>query len=382
MGVAVGPRMPTSGLVFEYDISNTGKCWVGKPTTNTCTFGQYNYTWGNGVVVRNTTHPTGKPPPITGYEIAKLTSTDGAETQTILYTATVDQVNGGVYTHSAWIYLESGTWVSVGQHWNPWDYGTQQFIPRGVWTRISYTLTNAPNNYGNIACSYNTNGTIYITGTQYELGSEMTPFVGGTRSNTQSILDLTKSSTITANSLTYANGTFTFNGSSDYFSWPDNLDTNSCTFIYIAKSSNFAAGQRNTPISQYYNGTGLQAEFQGVDGTLGTLRSGMRDQSATTPELNGPNNASILTSGNTYHVAVTYGSKTVTHYLNGSLLGSTTNSSHNSVDPTGDFNVGRNTGAGLYFNGSIYFVQIFNRVLSATEIKQAYDAVRGKYNLS
>ena len=155
------------------------KSFRGEATINTCDLNtRYNYVWANGVVTRDTTAPS--PPPITGFEIAKLRSTDGADTQTILYTAAVDQVDGGVYTHSAYIYLESGTWVSVGQHWNPWNYGVQTYIPLNKWTRVSFTVTNSAANYGQVACSYNTNGTIYITATQYERKSYSTPFVAST----------------------------------------------------------------------------------------------------------------------------------------------------------------------------------------------------------
>lgn len=157
------------------------KSFRGEATTNTCDLNsRYNYITANGAVIRDTTAPS--PPPITGFEIAKLRSTDGADAQTILYTATVDQVNGGVYTHSAYIYLESGTYVKVGQHWNPWDYGVPNYIPKNKWTRVSYTVTNTANNYGNIACAYNTDGIIYITATQYEKKSYSTPFVNGSRS--------------------------------------------------------------------------------------------------------------------------------------------------------------------------------------------------------
>jgi len=155
------------------------KSFRGEATINTCNLNsRYNYVWGNAVATRDTTAPVA--PPITGFEIAKLRSTDGQDAQTILYTAAVDQVNGGVYTHSAYIYLESGTWVSVGQHWNPWDYGVQTYIPLNKWTRVSYTVTNSAANYGQVACAYNTNGVVYITATQYERKSYSTPFVAST----------------------------------------------------------------------------------------------------------------------------------------------------------------------------------------------------------
>jgi hypothetical protein len=129
MSISNGPMPSNNGLVFAYDMANATKSWKGKPAINTCSFGTYEYGY-NSTKISNATPPV--PPPVTGYPIYKITSNDGNDSQQILYTANVDQVNGGTYTHSAYVYLESGTWVSAGQHWNPWDYGTQQYVPKGV----------------------------------------------------------------------------------------------------------------------------------------------------------------------------------------------------------------------------------------------------------
>ena len=43
MSVFSGPNFATNGLVFHYDMSNTQKSWKGKPATNTCSFGTYEY---------------------------------------------------------------------------------------------------------------------------------------------------------------------------------------------------------------------------------------------------------------------------------------------------------------------------------------------------
>ena len=220
------------------------KSFRGEATINTCDLNtRYNYVWANGVVTRDTTAPS--PPPITGFEIAKLRSTDGADTQTILYTAAVDQVDGGVYTHSAYIYLESGTWVSVGQHWNPWDYGVQTYIPLNKWTRVSYTVTNSAANYGAVACSYNTNGVIYITATQYEKKSYSTPFVNGSRTaNTIAggggLLDISGNNyniDLTSSAVAFDSGGYYFNANAQgAITTPvansilDNLSNNSHTY--------------------------------------------------------------------------------------------------------------------------------------------------------
>ena len=365
MALTQSPKVATSGLIFYYDALNSQKSWRGKPTTNTCSFGSYNYVWANGTVTRNTTAPV--VPPITGYEIAKLQSNDGADTQTILYTASVDQVNGGVYTHSAYIYLESGSWVSVGQHWNPWDYGTQNYIPLKTWTRVSYTLTNSANNYGNIACSYNTNGVIYITATQYEQGFFATPFIGTTRSSTQSLVDMMGNYTLTPNNVTYnSNGTFSFNGSS----WFD------------LNSNNIITGNNPFTVEAWYttNGTTADEIFgnYGSSSTSGTLWVSGRYGTYINGAVYFPGHP---IGAGTYHLATTRNSSgNVILYLNGVQVNSGTLSS--SIPVTYNFRIGADVNGGAEpFTGSIHSVKVYNRVLTAAEIQQNFAAQRGRFGI-
>lgn len=379
MAVSSGPGVASSGLVFAYDMANREKSFLGAPATNTCSFGSYNYVWGNGVVTRNTTAPV--PPPITGYEIAKLQSTDGVDTQTILYTAGVDQVNGGVYTHSAWIYLESGNWASVGQHWNPWDYGTWQYITPGRWTRISYTLTNSPNNYGAVALSYNTNGTIYITASQYEKAPFMGKFIGGagaTRTNTQSLLDLTGQNTLTANSLTYnTDGTFTFATGVNYCTVSSLDSLVGDVTLEALVNLDTANGPHQTAICTdlgYRYGIKLLASYHGNMAAWAGFGT-------TDYLISGPN---IQNTGNNY-ICLTRSSSTglISIYRNGLLVGTGTGNTGNmSSAGSAQGRLGleyHSTGYG--FNGKINFARAYNRVLTADEVAQNFAATRSRYGI-
>jgi len=54
MSASSGPSILTNGLVFDYDMSNTKKSWIGKPATNTCSFGTYDYGY-NSTKISNAT---------------------------------------------------------------------------------------------------------------------------------------------------------------------------------------------------------------------------------------------------------------------------------------------------------------------------------------
>lgn len=390
MSAFAGPARVTNGLVFDYDMSNTNKSSIGRPSTNTCNYDTYNYTDGNATVTRGATPPI--PPPVTGYEISKIQSNNGSDTSmNILYTSSVDQVNGGVYTHSAWILLTAGTYCRVGQHWNPWDAGSAQYIPLNVWTRVSYTVTNNTSNYGSIANAYGTNGTIYVTAVQYEKGSTATPFMGGagaSRSTSQAIRDLTGKNTITATSLTYDTAdSFSFDGSTNYIT----AGALSGSFSQFTVSVWFYS----TSVSNYRNPIDCNFNYNGITGNIGPRL-----------EQNSSGNLNWVVSGNTgnngvadnftvqssglqantwYNAVITWTSGSGNTYLNGVPV------TVNSSTPSGFVNVFNNVviGKGFHldsassrsFTGKIPAVQIYNRVLSAIEIQQNFNALKGRYGL-
>ena len=366
MSVSAGPSSVTDGLVFYCDMSNPVKSWKGKPATNTCSFGTYDYGY-NSTKISNATPPI--PPPVTGYPIYKITSNDGNDSQQILYTATVDQVNGGTYTHSAYVYLESGSWVSAGQHWNPWDYGTQQFIPKGVWTRIEDPVTNSTNNYGNVAMCYNTNGAVYVTGSQYELGSFASPLVNGTRSNTQALVDLTGNNTLTATSLTYdSNGEFSFNGSGNYIDVTGAGFTSGMTSYTImhwsrrdVESRMPVAGRTSTAFYQY--GDNSWAYTHG--GTWG--------------EYYYPKAVSIPL-GTWGFYCIVYDGSYVKIYRNGVFEGQ--QATTGSADWSQGLRIGFWAGGGGYqYSGKIGSVKFYNRGLSATEVQQEFNSRRARFGI-
>jgi hypothetical protein len=380
MSASSGPSIQTDGLVFDYDMSNAQKSWRGKPATNTCSFGTYDYGY-NSTKISNATPPI--PPPITGYPIYKITSLDGNDSQQILYTATVDQVNGGTYTHSAYVYLESGTWVSAGQHWNPWDYGTQQFIPQGVWTRIEDPVTNSPSNYGNVAMCYNTNGAVYVTASQYELGSVASPFItqsNGVRSTAQAITDLTNNNTITTNSLTYASdGTFSFvRANSNYINISANTNTRfQNPYQTWSGWVNIVSTGPNGYSELWNNGgnTGMTIQWQTTGVTFFMYNSAYLGYTVTV--------SNALNTWMNITCVIDNVARVMILYKNGVLVG--TSSQWNPyTPPNGSVHIGGNfaTGNGGDFTqGTISNVQLYNRTLSAAEVQQNFNAQRTRYGI-
>ena len=82
---------------------------------------------------------------------------------------------------------------------------------------------------------------------------------------------------------------------------------------------------------------------------------------------------------------MTFGGNTLSLYANGSLVGSQSASGTNSLfyssDGTG-LTLSRDGGAaGAYVNVKYYAFSIYNRALDPSEIRQNYNALRGRFGL-
>ena len=200
MAVFSGPEIPNNGLVFYYDMNNTQKSWIGKPTTNFISNPTEEMTRGEFGQYR---------------DLAPIFDTNGL----VPYSLSMDiKVNkpGSVY-----VYMQNGSSTKYG------------FVATSVSATTEYQrfyfnnitpVISTPSDTAAMLATYTTYGSGVnptVKNIQLELGSFSTPFVNGTRSNTQALLDLTGQKTITAANLAYAsNNTFSFDGTNNYMTIP------------------------------------------------------------------------------------------------------------------------------------------------------------------
>jgi hypothetical protein len=175
-------------------------------------------------------------------------------------------------------------------------------------------------------------------------------------------------------------GGLTFNGTNQYVSvnhTPFNFNT--CTIIYVAKLDS-SPNSRNTVFSQYYGGSGAQFE---IDNT-GGIRSGFRQAAAGTPENDPSSNSNKASTSTYFHVTVTHSTSDnsrTKHFLNGNIIGMSTNATQTDVNGGNSINIGRNSDAGLYFKGNIYLVMIYSRILSNAEILSNYYSIKSRFSI-
>jgi hypothetical protein len=173
---------------------------------------------------------------------------------------------------------------------------------------------------------------------------------------------------------TYTNGYFLLNGTSQYFTLAATPLTSvtTCTmlmWIFNAASQTPSAGLFFTRSGanvcgmnfQYNNPTRLGWHWNDVPATY------EYDTGLTIPQ------------GSWSMVAVSVGATSTTHWVNTS---STTQSFTTVAQTFQSVNIGReSTSNGRYFNGRIGSVQLYNRALSAAEIRQNFNALRGRFGI-
>jgi hypothetical protein len=393
MAIFSGPEIPNSGLVFHYDTGNTVKSWKGAPTTNVIA-ANFDSTFDtladNNTAGFNNQLGTGNYLGVSstrGYQSSKsLRINNGAGGTARVYR--IYPVSLGEYSSvSAWVYsIVPGPFITIeyaGGDYS-WIVGQTRNTHTGkgwelLWTRANNPATSATSGHFFLYPGVDNTDT-YWDNIQVEKQQYPTPYVNGTRSNTEAVVDLTGNNTITASSLTYASdGTFSFNGTSNLLVFPENslMNTNSPTVeVWIktaALSQNgfwFEKGTVNSSYSLFQEGTNI---------IWRTVNSGSPPYDNLYVAT-----ASYLSTSSWAHIVGTYTTGNKRLYINGMQVANNTvsgtiatNANGCSIGVYGGFSGSR----GYWYNGNIGNVKVYNRALSAAEVQQNFEATRGRYGI-
>jgi hypothetical protein len=387
MGLAHSPRIVTDNLVFYYDMGNTQKSWRGAPTTNLIdnplpneTTTGYTASGGSGTLTYDSTNKAIKWVR-TAYETWGAYNTvapvfNGNLDTSSQYTISFEwKTENTAVSNAAYSYnLVQGNGQSAAASANLLTNSTLQ---SNGWYLFKYTFT--PANTGVSAINrvilgtQSTNvSTFYWRKIQFEKIGFATPFVVGTRSNTQAILDLTNNNTVTATSLTYnSDGTFSFNGSSNYITLNSILSAKPFTISFWTKLNSIK--NQGFYSSRTVLGSGISI--------FGLAAGGIRFDTGDnqwTP-------AYTLETNKWINIVVSIDVANKYLYINGvfhssTSYASTINNISSSIATVGASQV-EGTGYDNYVDGDISGYIIYNRALSAAEISQNFQALRGRYGI-
>jgi hypothetical protein len=265
---------------------------------------------------------------------------------------------------------KAGTSFSIAQPDGSFYIGRSNFAYTSTTTQVGFISTNPINNTTfDPATDF-----VWFKDGQVELGEFPTPFAGdsATRSNTEAIIDWTGNATITASSPTYnSDGSFTFNGGTE------RLDISNS--IPISNNFSWSAWIRSNDISQTQNIVSMNGPY-----FMRISNSRVRFNILTSDGWLFQNGTTTLSSDTWYNLCMVWNgaTNTWTGYINGdqefsvSKSGTVTYSSlygYVGYTPQG--------GEQSYFNGNIPVLYCHAKALSAAEVTQNFNALRGRYGI-
>ena len=386
MPAAGGPNtLGESNLVFAYDTGDVSNSYKGQPTVNVLPSNAVLLTSYND---HGGTHVTDTGFTLFGNATLRNTSNPAQDWNGVYLTGLSSILTPGVtYTYSFYIYFTSdNTTISYFGYGAPGYTGV-----KGRWNRVSTTFTATSQDYFYVTLQYS-NGqpvsTYYLANLQIEQKSNPTQFVNGTRSATQGLLPLIGNSTIDLSNVSFdSSAQMVFDGTDDYVNVPYNTShnlTSQGTISAWINPSTLTQGNFAGIVAQCTGGSvntqAYQLSWRQVsNGIYGAICNGSGTYNEVLAAF--PSTANVW-----YNIVFTWNGAQLVLYINGVASSTTTQTINNQVLST-DLTIGGFTykgagGGAEYFNGSISKVELYNRGLTAQEVRQNYQQHKTRFNLS
>jgi len=383
-----GPKTITQDLVFHYDTGNE-KSLVGEPTTNLVD-ARWEAAWsidgsGQGSIGTRTM--------INEYHCRIVDVNSNTRQSEWVYNLSPNTT----YTFSVRFKKISGT-PTLRYQIQPYNGGSYitSYFPTtaqiGItdidgWQTATYTITTPANTdrvlwFMQDGDDYTTyNHTFELKGVQVEQKSHFTPFTSGTRSNTQSLIDLSRNRTISVSGVSFdSNAMMVFDGTDDAIpiTTPPNFSgSGSWTMNTWFKINGAPSSTAYMNVILDMDPTGGSANMICVNWSDMMLQYRSRPVGGSYTTING----SVLSQGVWYNATVVrYGTNETKLFLNGAQDGGT----YSGNLPAGNqsfFNIGRWTDGTVFANATIPIVSIYNRALTTDEVYRNYMSLKSRFGL-
>ena len=405
MGIYRGPNTVRDGLTFGYDTgysvadNNTAtRFYKGMPTvnllSNTVDFNNWTTARNSGSYPTITANTSNNP---LGNNYAGMADTvyipeDGTYPRIQQY---FTPSSTSTHTFSVWIRSLSGDCnCFLGAFRNsPWSLpGHTVGSITGEWQRFTFSWTPVDTTthvmyMGSHDSAAQKGNTLEFWGAQMEENSVSTPYTPGSRSSTQSLVDLNTTANIDVSNVSFdSTGQPTFDGTDDTITFnPGTFPTSWQQPFSVEAVVYIPSG------ATWYNqgsGTGIIGRGS-YTGSWGLLR-GSTDNSVYFYIRTGSNTfnpGGTIGRDKFYHIVGTWdGTSQAIFYINGSQNSQETSTSvGTTVDNTGDIKVGGNVAFGGnnggYGEGTFPVVKLYSKKLTATEIQQNYNAYKNRFNI-
>jgi hypothetical protein len=382
MPTSSGPNtLGESNLVFAYDTGDVSNSYIGQPTTNVeasnidTTFESlsddddagFNNQLGSGNYLGVTS--------TIGYRSSKsLRINRGTGGSGRIY-KTYPVSTGEYSTVSAWVYSTvAGPFLALEYNGGDYSWGvsyTNNTHTGKGWERL-FVRTNgsATSNTTAYYFLYTSveNTDIFLDNIQTEKKQYPTTFVNGTRSTTQGLLPVIGNSTLDLTNVSFdSNAQIVFDGTNDY------IETNNTSLISgtnpftIESITNLTGGAYGAILNNFgpSYGTGLWWATAGL-----YIQGSVYHTDYSTTMLGWHHSAVTRDSGGNVKL-----------YRDGVLVNTGTLTA--SVPTNVNWRIGADVnGAGEALAGNIPVVKVYNKALTAQEVKQNYQQYKTRFNLS
>lgn len=394
MGVFAGPDVNESGLVLALDASNKRSYSQNEFQNSTDIFAWYKSSSGNNSIISRDTisSPVGNTPlkmAVTGndphlgtYNSATWNVAPAANGQTWIVSVYVKasvtttgeilifgaNSSGTGFVNGSWLSLTSST-VNIETEW----------------TRVQHvhTMNNADVAYIQVRLDGPNSGgaeqTIWWDGLQIERvpsgTTTPTPFTsvyhGG--SVYKNLVSSSNNGTLVSTPI-YDNGSFKFDGVDDYISIPHTttLDPSlTMTLSAWVKVTNFVANMSIFGKGDRLSGSGGYDFRIDSNSQLNLVKYFISDQRV--------NLSTTLNTNTWYNIVAVQSISQVDYYINGSNVGFYLNSTPYQKN-TSEFAIARDRW-NIYTPATISSINFYNRVLTATEVQQNFNAQRSRFGV-
>lgn len=395
----------TDALVFAYDTGDTRNSYKGEPTTNLTTDTPSQGGWSGTYEVLDSSRKTFR------LNVSNFNGSPGAGWRS--FTWDLNSYSGQSVTISATVDVPASSpgdfaWIMMGQT-NTYTNnvnGAGQYLgysagservqkttttrERITWSGIigSTGTANQPSGHVGFTVWYNngtpgTNSYVEVSDVQIELKSHATPFVNGTRSATEGLLDLTGANQITVANVSFdSNAQMVFDGTDDVIGYinvgiSDYSQPFTMECVFKAELGGIWA---NAYRSNIFGIAGSYAGMYGLNKySTDTVGLYVRDASG-----GAGCDVSGLSKGVYYHIVGTWnGIDDIRFYLNGALANTTTSAKSGAPDTTAIWIGGSRaySGAGgQTYHGEIPVAKYYNRALTASEVQNNFSNYRRRFS--
>jgi hypothetical protein len=390
-----GPHIIKDGLVFGYDTgygiadnSTATRFYPGEPTTNAVPLSTFintsNWTgtgWSGAIAVSADYDNTLELTSTNGWRTFRVdTGVTSGGTVTVSYeyrmktlaTANVFMLNLNGYHLGSYVNSLGSISASDTQDSSNWKTFTGTFTANSN-SNLAIGLRGSDN--------AGLTDTIYVRNLQVELNGHVTPYTTTSRSSTASLIDLKETTDIDVSNVTFdSTGQPTFDGAGDRISMNAQNIVGANTGTVSAWVNLSQANVNHAGIFCCQTGPAW-ANMRVVLNVSSPNRIRLAISNGTNSTTDSCRTNSTLSYNTWYHIAATYDGTSAKIYVNGVL-----DETHNTTITPGTFTpnatmVGYQNYSTRYFNGGIAAVSTYDIAMTATEVKQNFNAHKNRFDI-